>query len=53
MSNHASTNNIEQLLKFLLRLMGTSSLFALVFVFVPHAWMDQIHAQLGMGPLPN
>lgn len=49
----ASSNNAEQLLKFILRLMGSSSLLALVFVFAPHAWMDQIHAQLGMGPLPN
>ncbi|MCI0691761.1 hypothetical protein L0337_07090 [candidate division KSB1 bacterium] len=53
MSNLASTSNAEQLLKFLLRLIGTFSLFALIFVFAPYAWMDQIHAQLGMGPLPS
>ena len=53
MSTQASTGNPAQLLKFLLRLIGTSSLFALIFVFAPHARMDQIHAQLGMGPLPS
>ncbi len=53
MSNQTSSNNAEQLLKFILRLMGSFSLSALIFVFVPHALMDQIHAQLGMGPLPG
>ena len=52
MSNHASTSKAEPLLKFILRLFGSASLTALVFVFAPYAWMDQIHAQLGMGSLP-
>ena len=41
------------MLRFLLRLFGTSSLFALVFVAAPHSWMATIHAGLGMGPLPD
>jgi hypothetical protein len=48
-----SSNDAEQLLKLILRLLGTASLSALAFVCAPHAWMDQIHAQLGMGSLPN
>lgn len=43
----------QQLLRFLLRLIGSSSLFALVFVAVPYSVMDAIHSGLGMGPLPD
>ena len=43
----------EQTLRFILRLIGTSSLFALVFVAAPHRWMDSIHSALGMGQLPD
>ena len=43
----------ERLLKVLLRLIGTSSLAALVFVVAPHAWMISIHSWLGMGQLPD
>jgi hypothetical protein len=53
MSNQVSISNAEQLLKFVLRLFGSASLSALIFVFVPYAWMDQIHSQLGMDSLPN
>ena len=41
-----------QTLVWILRIMGSSSLLALIFVAVPHAWMDSIHSALGMGPLP-
>jgi hypothetical protein len=41
------------LLQLLLRLIGTSSLLALVFVAAPHSWMRDIHAALGMGELPD
>jgi hypothetical protein len=41
------------LLQLLLRLFGTSSLLALIFVAAPHAWMQDIHAGLGMGDLPD
>jgi hypothetical protein len=40
-------------LKLILRLMGSSSLLALIFVAVPHTWMDSIHSMLGMGQLPD
>src|SRR5262245_20503990 len=53
MSDQVSTSNPEQLLRFLLRLFGSASLSALIFVFAPYSWMDQIHAQLGMGSLPH
>ena len=36
----------------LLRLFGTSSLLATVFVAAPESWMRDIHAALGMGELP-
>ena len=45
--------NSEQTLKFILRLMGSSSLFALIFVAAPYRWMDSIHSTLGMGQLPD
>jgi hypothetical protein len=43
----------ETLLKGLLRFFGTSSLFATIFVAAPHAWMQDIHAWLGLGELPD
>ena len=43
----------EQTLKFILRLIGSSSLFALIFVAAPYRWMDSIHSTLGMGQLPD
>ena len=43
----------EAALKILLRWIGTASIIALVFVAAPHAWMDSIHRDLGMGPLPD
>ncbi len=48
-----STTHSEQLLKLLLRFLGTTSLFALVFVVAPYSWLDSIHSSLGMGQLPN
>jgi hypothetical protein len=43
----------EQTLKIILRLMGSSSLLALIFVAAPYTWMDSIHSALGMGRLPD
>ena len=43
----------DRLLTVLLRLMGTSSLTALLFVAAPHEWMTSIHAGLGLGPMPE
>jgi hypothetical protein len=47
MSNH------EQSLKLFMRVLGTSALTATFFVFVPDAWMDDIHQRLGLGTLPS
>ena len=41
------------MLTALLRIIGTASLTALVFVAAPHEWMRSIHAWLGMGELPE
>ena len=43
----------EQTLKFVLRLVGTISVFALVFVAAPDRWMESVHSTLGMGELPD
>lgn len=43
----------EQILKVMLRWVGSTSLLAIPFVFAPQAWMDSIHRSLGMGPLPD
>ena len=43
----------ESALKLLLRVIGTSSLTALIFVAAPYGWMSSIHAALGMGTLPE
>ncbi len=48
-----TTTHSEQLLKLLLRFLGTTSLFALVFVVAPYSWLDSIHSLLGMGQLPD
>ena len=45
--------NSDQTLRFILRLMGSSSLFALIFVAAPGSWMESIHSTLGMGQLPD
>jgi hypothetical protein len=43
----------EDLLKLFLRLVGSVSLLATFFAFIPYSWMNAIHAWLGMGELPN
>lgn len=46
--------NRDDMLKWLLRLIGGVELLALPFVFIPFAWMQQIHEMLpGMGPLAS
>ncbi len=37
----------------MLRVFGTSSLLALIFVAAPYSWMDAIHESLGMGRLAD
>ena len=53
MNNHDPETRSDPALRFLLRFFGTSSLLALIFVAAPSAWMDTIHANLGMGRLPD
>ena len=40
-------------LKLLLRVIGSASLFALIFVAAPESWMVAIHTELGLGRLPD
>jgi hypothetical protein len=40
-------------LKLLLRVIGGFSLLALIFVAAPESWMVAIHAELGLGQLPD
>jgi hypothetical protein len=40
-------------LALFLRVTAVVLLLAVVAVFLPHAWMDAIHAWLGFGPLPE
>jgi len=53
MSDQESSAKLEQALKVILRLIGSTSLFALIFVTVPHSLMDSIHSWLGLGQLPD
>ncbi|MGD0536592.1 MAG: hypothetical protein ABSC03_02980 [Verrucomicrobiota bacterium] len=46
-------NSPEFLLRWLLRIFGTSAAFALIAVVMPYDWMNVIHQRLGMGTLPN
>ena len=42
----------NQLLRLLLRIIGTAGLFAIIAVVMPYSWMNAIHKWLGMGELP-
>lgn len=53
MQNQIPVASAEFYLKLILRIFGTSSFFALIFVAAPYSWMDSIHALLGMGTLSN
>ncbi len=43
----------DSIFRAFLRILGSGSLLALVFVAAPYAWMDAIHQGLGMGKLPE
>ena len=45
--------NSHRWLAFMLRAIGLAAMLAVVPVFMPHAWMDAIHAALGLGELPR
>ena len=53
MSHADSAQNTGRLLIIILRIMGAISLTAIVFVFVPYAWMNSIHQMLDLGVLPS
>lgn len=40
-------------LRTILRLIGSSSLFAVIFVLAPSSWISSIHTQIGMGEFPD
>jgi len=40
-------------LKLILRVIGTTSLAALIFVAAPRSWMREIHAWAGLGTMPD
>ena len=42
----------DRILRFLLRIIGGTSLLAIVPVLMPGSWMSAIHHWLGMGTLP-
>lgn len=48
-----NTRSASRALTLLLRVIGGSSLLALIFVAAPESWMAAIHAGLDMGPLPT
>ncbi len=45
--------NQQRIFRAFLRILGSASLLAVVFVAAPYAWMDAIHRGLGMGKLPE
>ncbi len=36
-----------------LRIVGSVSFSAIIFIYVPHSWMNSIHGYLGMGAMPT
>ena len=53
MSERTAETSSERCLKLVLRVIGSNSLFALIFVAAPFSWMQTIHAWLGMGELSD
>jgi hypothetical protein len=43
----------KRILVIYVRLVAGMMLLALPFIFIPHGWMDAIHARMGMGELPD
>ncbi len=46
-------SQVENLLRVVLRVVGSVSLLALVAVVMPYSWMDVTHQWLGLGRLPD
>lgn len=53
MNPPAPTTRPERALQWVLRLNGLVTLAALAAVFMPLAWMDDVHRRLEMGPMPR
>ena len=53
MTQVLSEGRIYTALRLVLRIVGTSTLLALIFVGAPEAWMVAIHTRLEMGALPD
>ncbi len=43
----------EQILKLLLRVIGSVALLAFFCAMMPHSWMNATHQWLGLGEMPN
>ena len=43
----------ERWLLIVVRVLGIFELFAIPFIFVPFAWMGEIHEHLGLGSIPE
>lgn len=48
-----TADSASRVLAWLFRIIGVSSLFALIFVAAPHSWMREIHAWAGLGVMPD
>jgi hypothetical protein len=48
-----SSSSASRALTLLLRVMGGSSLLALIFVAAPESWMATIHEEMDMGAFPT
>ena len=46
-------NKSELAIVIILRFVGITGLFAIPAIFLPYAWMNSIHAFMGLGELPN
>jgi hypothetical protein len=45
-------NRAEVFFRWFLRVVGSFALLAAPCALMPYSWMDAVHRQLGMGPLP-
>ena len=53
MSTQTLSPKQEAFLVLMLRVVGTVTLSALIFVFVPYRWMNGLYGLLGWGALPS
>ena len=53
LGRECAMNRAGRILVAVLRIVGAAALLAIVPVVMPHAWMDSIHGQIGLGELPH